>query len=56
MDRAGARVRTQLMVSAIRGLLMDRLTAPDPATVDAAFALLLDALLPEREPAGEVVP
>jgi AcrR family transcriptional regulator len=39
-----ARQSAQLIVSSIRGLLMDRLTSADPGRVDAAFALLLDAL------------
>jgi AcrR family transcriptional regulator len=38
----------QLIVSAVRGLLMDRLISTDPDRVDAAFALLLDAVLPEE--------
>lgn len=46
-----ARQSAQLIVSAIRGLLMDRLTSTDPSQVDAAFALLLDAVLPEQPPA-----
>ena len=35
----------QLLVSGVRGLLMDRLTSADPGPIDAAFEYLLDALL-----------
>jgi AcrR family transcriptional regulator len=45
-ERAGH--LAQLIVSAVRGLLMDRLASADPARIDAAFALLLDDLLPEQ--------
>lgn len=38
----------QLVVSAVRGLLMDRLASSAPERVDAAFALLLDRVLPAR--------
>jgi AcrR family transcriptional regulator len=51
LDPERARQSAQLIVSAIRGLLMDRLTSTDPSQVDAAFALLLDAVLPEQPPA-----
>lgn len=44
-----ARPAAQLVVSAIRGLLMDRLVATDPSSVDAAFHLLLDTLLPAKK-------
>jgi AcrR family transcriptional regulator len=37
----------QLVVSAVRGLLMDRIVSPNPGRVDAAFSLLLDTVLPE---------
>jgi AcrR family transcriptional regulator len=43
-----ARHLAQLIVSAVRGLLMDRLASADPARIDAAFTLLLDDLLPEQ--------
>jgi AcrR family transcriptional regulator len=51
MDRAEAARLARLVVSSIRGLLMDRLTTSDPTASDAAFELLLDAVLPP-EPAG----
>jgi hypothetical protein len=47
-----ARQSAQLIVSSIRGLLMDRLTSADPGRVDATFDLLLDALLPQQPSAG----
>jgi AcrR family transcriptional regulator len=51
LDAPAASRRAQLLVSAIRGLLMDRLTSSDRKRVDDAFHLLVDALLPERRPA-----
>lgn len=39
----------QLIVSAVRGLLMDRLAGNSPERVDAAFTLLLDRFVPVRE-------
>jgi AcrR family transcriptional regulator len=48
-ERAGH--LAQLIVSAVRGLLMDRLAGADPDRIDDAFTLLLDELLPEQ-PAG----
>jgi AcrR family transcriptional regulator len=43
-DRAEA--RAQLVVSSVRGLLVDRLRAGDQLRIDSAFTLLLDTLLP----------
>lgn len=55
-DDATAQRRAQLIVSAVRGLLIDRLTSSRPERVDAAFALLVDSLLPAvdagRRPLG----
>ena len=45
-DAATARRRAQLVVSAMRGLLLDRLAAGEPEQVDRAFELLVDELLP----------
>lgn len=45
-SRADARAQGQLIVSAVRGLLMDRLSTTEPKPVDAAFLLLLDAVIP----------
>ena len=48
LDRPQATRLAQLVVSSIRGLLMDRLTTSNPKAVDAAFDLLLDAVLPPQ--------
>jgi AcrR family transcriptional regulator len=52
MEVERARQLAQLLVSAVRGLLMDRLASADPDRVDAAFALLLDAVLPQPALSG----
>ena len=49
LGRDQAAARAQLMVSAIRGLLMDRLTTSNRDRVDAAFTLLLNTLLPASD-------
>ena len=46
LDPGHAQRLAQLLVSSIRGLLMDRLTSADTERVDAAFALLLEEVLP----------
>ena len=45
-DPEDAQVRAQLIVSAIRGLLVDRLASTHPDRVDRAFERLLDELVP----------
>jgi AcrR family transcriptional regulator len=45
-DRSTALQRAQLLVSAVRGLLVDRLASSSPERVDAAFTSLIDAMFP----------
>jgi AcrR family transcriptional regulator len=44
-DRATAELRAQLIVSTIRGLLIDRLVSPAPERVDAAFEFFVESML-----------
>lgn len=49
-----AQSRAQLIVSAIRGLLIDRLASLHPKRIDVAFARLLDELVPADAHPGSV--
>jgi AcrR family transcriptional regulator len=49
-DPQSAQLRAQLIVSSIRGLLIDRLVSSEPERIDKAFGELLDVLIPECRP------
>ena len=49
-DPTHARRRAQLVVSTVRGLLIDRLVAPDTAAVDAAFQEFLTVMFEDPAP------
>jgi AcrR family transcriptional regulator len=49
-DPQSAVQRAQLIVSSIRGLLIDRLVSSEPERIDKAFAELLDVLIPDSRP------